>query len=52
MKFIFNKSFRGRRFVVVLVSRPERRRLRAVAPVSAAAVAACTGCAVSVGAQA
>jgi hypothetical protein len=38
VKFVLNKRFRGRRIVVVAVSRPERRRLRAVASTSAAAV--------------
>jgi hypothetical protein len=28
MKFVYNKRFRGRRVVVVLVSRPDRRRTR------------------------
>ena len=43
MKFVLNKRFRGRRVVFVVVSRPERRRLRAVAPSSMAAVAALYG---------
>ena len=35
MKFILNKRFNGRRLVFVLVSRPERHRLRSVvAPTS------------------
>jgi hypothetical protein len=43
MKFILNKRFRGRRVVFVLVSRPERPRLRTVVVPSAAAAAALYG---------
>jgi hypothetical protein len=43
MKFILNKRLCGRRVVLVLVSRPERRRLRAVALPSMAALAALHG---------
>lgn len=43
MKFILNKRFRGLRVVFVLVSRRERRRLRAVAPPSVAAAAVLYG---------
>jgi hypothetical protein len=40
MKLILHKRLRGRRVVFVLASRPERRRLGAVAPASLAAAAA------------
>jgi hypothetical protein len=43
MKFVFNRRFRGRRVVVVLVSRPDRRRKRNVALACMAAVAALYG---------
>jgi hypothetical protein len=40
MKFIFNRRVRGRRVILVLVSRPERRRLRRVAAPSLGAITA------------
>jgi hypothetical protein len=40
MKFILNRRVGGRRVILVLVSRPERRRLRTVAAPSLATVAA------------
>lgn len=43
MKFVLNKRFCGRRVVFVVVLRPERRRLRAVAPSSMAAATALYG---------
>jgi len=43
MKFVLNRRYRGRRFVLVLVSRPDRPRPRALAPSFVAAAAALYG---------
>lgn len=43
MKFIIAKRLRGRRLVLELAARPERRPLRTIAPPSAAALAALWG---------